>query len=94
MIWTVVCTVVVYFVAGTWAAIAFRKNKWAPCVIIVFLLLGLLTGFAVGGSIGAVLGALYQAAAIPMNSHLALIWGVLLALLVVVSALSKSTALL
>lgn len=116
MWWTIICTLVVYFIAGTWISVFFfRRSKWAACALPGFLTLGFLVGFSVGASLGtsfcsvfatglsidmgecasgAVLGAVYQSAEISMSPTIALVWGILLTVIIVMSSLSKSTALL
>lgn len=93
-VWSVVLTTAVYFLASLWAWSIYRRSSrwWSILIVAVFTSLGAITGLLAGTIMGLALSVLYQAGEFRMTTWIAMLWGLIHTLLLVVSSFSTSTA--
>ena len=94
MLWSTLFCTVGYFLLSLWAYFVFKRYPLALIIPPIFTVVGALTGFVGGSLIGLVLAVLYQAASFKMSTYIALLWGLLYTILLLLSSNSTITTLL
>ncbi|TPX43747.1 hypothetical protein SeMB42_g04436 [Synchytrium endobioticum] len=88
-LWTIIWFSILFGIGGIWGYLVFRKNRLGILLLLGQLLAGVGLGAASGAVVGAVLGGLYNAGQFGMPTWIPLGWGLVQALVVIVSAYAE-----
>ena len=94
-LWSLVLTTIIYLLASLRAYFVFKSSsRFSFAIPILFTAVGALTGLVAGSIVGLSLSLLYQAGGFKMTTWIAMLWGVLQTLILILSSYSTITSLL
>ncbi|RKP21557.1 hypothetical protein ROZALSC1DRAFT_20424 [Rozella allomycis CSF55] len=93
-IWGIVFSMCFYFIGGMRAYWTFRKWIYSIFIMPLFVVVGASVAFMTSMPIGIVIGLLYEAGRFKMAPWVAMIWGLLLSLFMVLGSMTSTTSFL